>query len=61
MPKGVHRFPRVGWHLDPALVDWFRAHAQRTERSTTALVSDALSEYRDRHDTDDKPEEGKQS
>ena len=57
MPKGVHLHPRVGWHLDGALVARLRAYVTRSDRTQVAVVSDAITEYLDRHETETEEQE----
>lgn len=57
MPKGVHLNPRTGWHLPAALVERLKRYATRSGRTQVAVVSDALSEYLERHDAPTETEE----
>jgi hypothetical protein len=40
--------------------EWFLARAERTGRRLHAILREALSDYRAKHDPDSKPEEGEQ-
>lgn len=52
-----HRWQQRSIRPDPAVWDRAKSYATRTGQALTAVVTKALTEYLDRHDTKTEPEE----
>ena len=45
-----HKSPMLGWHPPAELSAWARAEAERREVDLSAVLTEALSDYRAKHD-----------
>jgi hypothetical protein len=45
-----HKSPLLGWHPPAELGAWARAEAKRRDVPLSVVLSEALADYRDRHE-----------
>jgi len=53
MPN-VHKNPMLGWRPPAELSAWARAEAERREVDLSVVLTEALAEYRDRHEINEE-------
>ena len=49
MPRGVHKNPMLGWNPPAELSAWAREEAGRRSVALSTILTEALSEYRAKH------------
>ena len=49
---GKNKTPLLGWHAPAELATWARAEAKRRGIALAAILTEALSDYRARHQHD---------
>jgi hypothetical protein len=47
---GKHKYPMIGWRPPADLSAWARAEAERRGVDLSAILTEALSEYRQNHE-----------
>lgn len=52
MPHGIHKLKQTAFRLPEELLAWLKRQSEREQRARTAIVADALSDYRAKHDPD---------